>query len=78
MIDIAVDHGVPMPPPLPPGRPPRYPWLTMKAGDSFVWPGTYQTALASRNKRRRRHGELYRVAKITEDGKHLIRVWKIA
>lgn len=73
---IAVDHGIPAPRRWASKN--KYPWLTMKPGDSFEWPGKVEDARTACKIRRRRHGEQYRVAKVTEDGRHLIRVWRMA
>lgn len=59
------------------GRLPAHPWRTLKIGEWFDWPGTVASAKAAIQKRRSRHGEQYRYAKVTEDGKHLIRVWRV-
>lgn len=60
------------------GRPPRHPWRDLATGQSFDWPSTSETARVAAYKRKKRHGEQYHVAKVTEDGKHLVRVWRIA
>lgn len=76
IIEIPVDTGIPVPPRWAARF--RYPWLTMKPGDSFEWPGKIEDARTACKIRRRRHGEQYRVAKVTEEGRHLIRVWRMA
>lgn len=77
MIDIAVGYGAPIPPRWAANY--KYPWLSMtKAGAYFDWPGKVEDARTACKKRKRRHGERYRVAKITENGKHLIRIWRLA
>ncbi len=75
MIVDAVESGIPVPARW--GSLCRYPWATLKVGDSFVWPGTYDAVRSAVQKRRSRHGEQYRYAKVTENGKHLIRVWRV-
>lgn len=76
MIGISIERGIPMP--IRWAAHFKYPWLELKAGDSFLWPASLQSAWRACRQRKRRHGELYRVAKVTEDGKHLIRIWKLA
>lgn len=79
MTGISIDCDIPIPPPTQRGTQPKYPWRGMKVGDSFKWPGvTLKQATDACRHRRRRHGELYRVAKVTEDGKHMIRIWRVA
>lgn len=73
---IKVDKGVPLPELQGWGKSPKYPWASMKVGDSFFVPGKAQNAVSScvGGHMRRHPGEHYTTRK-EGDG---VRVWRIA
>lgn len=84
----AIDKGIPIPPPA--GRKARgrrgasLPWRTMAVGDSFIFPARgdavttsarARTAVAHRARTDRAKFEVHTV---TEDGRRVVRVWRVA
>lgn len=81
---IKIDSDIPLPQPAHRGPLPRYPWRTMKPGDSFVYPNTrsLRHTQASANRavayRKSDHGETYATRTVTENGERVVRVWRVA
>jgi hypothetical protein len=80
---VTIDKGIPMPP-VDHSRNGRkkplwLPFRQMEVGDSFVYPGaTADRAGAAVSEASRRMAATFAVRTITEDGKRVVRVWRVA
>lgn len=87
---IPIDRGIPLPPPTmvlgyrAARRPYAYPWTEMEVGDSFVYPEsinihcTQRKAWSNVRYRHDRWPERYAARTVDEDGRRVVRVWRIA
>jgi hypothetical protein len=82
---IQIDYGIPLPPAPPKGRPRgtpgkwKYPWRSMKVGDSFKFDGSNQDAWKLVHGRRATtDGWRYEAYRIVEDGEMVVRIWRVA
>ncbi|MFO1080830.1 MAG: hypothetical protein U1E23_09420 [Reyranellaceae bacterium] len=84
MSEIRVDKGVHLPPPAGgPGRPAKYPWRMLQIGDSFVWgpaEGHSSRVKASglASKMAEKLGAKFTTRAIEENGRKVIRIWRVA
>lgn len=83
-MEFTVTKGLPIPPRYKPDgrhlkpREPKYPWASMRVGDSFFVPlpvGRSFTAHNGQMKRKPDNGR-YEVRRVTENGNAGVRVWR--
>ena len=86
---ITIDHAIPMPPRAyggsrGGGRPTKYPWASMKIGDSFAVPFRDGDTAAKAMRRvcvqaaKRRHGFSFAQRALIENGQRVVRTWRTA
>lgn len=83
---IRVDSDVPLPSKSVGGiTQVKYPWASMKVGDSFVFPAhssgikaTQRRAFAAAFGRVKAHGGRYTTRQVEENGEHVVRIWRTA
>lgn len=81
---IQIDSGVPLPPRPNTGRPKgapgkrRYPWKAMRVGDSFIFPATKTEAWQRIGDRRRFDRNQYETRQLVEDGRMVVRIWRVS